>query len=66
MDTKQDKSSDAEPAKEAPEGRSFTVERIKQALVTSRMTLAGHNTGGDPYDSRRDRRRASVWGNRKR
>jgi hypothetical protein len=44
----------------------LTVERIKQALVTSRITLAGHSTGADPYNSRLDRRRASVWGNRKR
>jgi hypothetical protein len=40
------------------------LDRIKQALVTSRITLAGQSTGADPYDSRRDRRRASVWGNR--
>ena len=66
MDPKHDKSSNAEPANESAEGHSLTVERIKQALVTSRMTLAGHSTGADPYNSRLDRRRASIWGNRKR
>ena len=68
MDDKVDKTTDAEPASEpgAAETRTATVDRIKQAVVTARTTLAGHSTGADPYNSGRDRRRASVWGNRKR
>ncbi len=42
------------------------LDRIKQALVTSRLTLAGQNIGADPYDSHHDRRRGSVWGHRSR
>ena len=52
----------SEPGKS--DSRPVTLDRIKQALVTSRTTLAGQGTGTDPYNSRRDRRRASVWGNR--
>jgi len=68
MDEKVDKASDTEPANGsgAPETRADTIDRIKQAMVTARTTLAGHSTGADPYNSSRDRRRASVWGNRKR
>jgi hypothetical protein len=68
LDTKRDKAADAEPVNEAGEAalRPFTLDRIKQALVTSRTTLAGQSTGADPYNSRRDRRRSCLWGNRKR
>jgi hypothetical protein len=68
LDTKPDYVTDVEP-QAAPDDRGAgpaVVERIKQALVTSRLTLAGHSTGADPYNSRRDRRRTSVWGNRSR
>ena len=68
MDTKPDYVTDPEPqaAADGPGLGPAVLERIKQALVTSRLTLAGHNTGADPYNSRRDRRRTSVWGNRSR
>jgi hypothetical protein len=46
--------------------RPVTLDRIKQALVTARTTLASHNTGSDPYNSRSERRRRSIWGNRDR
>lgn len=67
MDTRRNYVTDVlEPPTEPgeSEARPLTLDRIKQALVTSRTTLAGHGTGSDPYNSRRDRRRASVWGNR--
>ncbi len=68
MDTKADYVTDVEPETASGESgvRPLMVDRIKQALVTSRLTLASHNIGTDPYDSRRDRRRASIWGNRSR
>ena len=66
MATKPDYVTDLEPqAAPGDSGvRPIMLDRIKQALVTSRVTLAGQSTGKDPYDSRRDRRRTSVWGNR--
>ena len=68
MDTKGDYVIDPEAPAVAAEAVVLppVVERIKKALVTSRLTLASHSTGTDPYNSRRDRRRGSVWGNRKR
>ena len=68
MDTKPDYVTGPEPQSAPDEvpARPPVVERIKQALVTSRLTLAGHSTGTDPYDSRHDRRRAPLWGNRSR
>jgi|KBSMisStaDraftv2_1062788.scaffolds.fasta_scaffold01725_13 hypothetical protein len=45
--------------------RPAMIGHIRQALVTSRVTLAGQSTGADPYNSRRDRRRASVWGTKR-
>jgi hypothetical protein len=68
LDTKPDYVTDLEPqaAPVEPGLGPVMLERIKQALVTSRLTLAGQSTGADPYNSRRDRRRASVWGNRSR
>jgi hypothetical protein len=68
LDTKPDYVTDPEP-QAAPDNASIqppVLERIKKALVTSRLTLAGQNTGTDPYDSRRDRRRAPIWGDRSR
>ncbi|HEV7432906.1 MAG TPA: hypothetical protein VGN77_07675, partial [Steroidobacteraceae bacterium] len=57
---------EAQPAPSAADTRPVVVDRIKQALVTARLTLGGQNTGADPYDTRRDRRRAPVWGTRRR
>ena len=69
LDTKPDYVSNVEPqaASDGPGLEPVVLERIKQALVTSRLTLAGQSVGADPYNSRRDRRRrASVWGDRSR
>jgi hypothetical protein len=68
VDTKPNYVTDAdpEPASDKAGPRPLVVDRIKQALVTSRLTLASHSTGTDPYDSRLDRRRGSIWGNRRR
>ncbi len=63
MDTKADYVTD-EDAPVAPSDsgiRPVMIDRIKQALVTSRVTLAGQSTGADPYDTRRDRPRGLVW-----
>ena len=68
MDTKTDYVTELEP-KAAPEAaavRPPVLDRIKQALLTSRLTLAGQNIGADPYDNRLDRRRAPLWGKRSR
>jgi hypothetical protein len=51
---------------EGPEPRPAMLERIKQVLVTSRLTLAGETAGANPYDSRRGRDPGAVWGNRSR
>jgi hypothetical protein len=66
LDTRRNYVTDVVPVNEPGESevRLVTLDRIKQALVTSRTTLAGQGTGADPYNSRRDRRRTSVWGNR--
>ena len=40
------------------------VDRIKHALVTSRLTLGAQDTGLDPYDSRRVAVPGSVWNGR--
>jgi hypothetical protein len=67
LDTKPDYVTEPEPKAASDETTVQPVlERIKQALVTSRVTLAGQNIGADPYDSHHDRRRAPVWGNRSR
>ena len=66
MDTKPDYVTDSEPAT-APGNsgvRPVVLGRIKQALVTSRLTLGSQSTGSDPYDSRRERIPGSVWSNR--
>lgn len=68
MDTKPEYVTDLEP-RAAPTGaavRPLVLGRIKQALVTSRLTLERQSTGRDPYDSRRERNPGSVWGNRSR
>ena len=51
---------------EGPEPRPLMLGLIKQALVTSRLTLAGDTAGDNPYDSRPGRDPGSVWGNRSR
>jgi len=51
---------------EDPEPRPAMLGLIKQALVTSRLTLANDTAGSNPYDSRRGREPGAVWGNRKR
>jgi hypothetical protein len=68
MDKKPDYVANAppQPAAEDADRRPLVIDRIKQALLTSRLTLAGQSTGADPYNRRRDRRRTSVWGNGRR
>jgi hypothetical protein len=68
LDKKSDYVTVVEPAagREDADERTAVLDRIRQALVTSRLTLASHSTGSDPYDSRADRRRGTVWGNRNR
>ena len=46
--------------------RPMIVNRIKQALVTSRVTLGPQSTGLDPYDSRQAAHPGSVWAKRAR
>ncbi len=40
------------------------VNRIRQVLVTSRLTLGTQSTGLDPYDSRRAPNPGAVWSDR--
>ena len=54
---------EAEDAAGATGSRLLIVNRIKQALVTSRVTLGAQSTGLDPYDSSRAHP-ASVWPDR--
>jgi len=45
--------------------RPVVVQRIKEALVTSRLTFGGQSTGTNPYDSGGERRNPGrTWGNR--
>jgi len=53
-----------EPA--ATDVRGDTLNRIRQSLVTSRLTLATDTSGGNPYDSGSGRSPGSVWGQRRR
>jgi hypothetical protein len=68
LDSKSDYVTDLEPpaAPEDTGARAAVLDRIKQALVTSRLTLASQSTGANPYDRRVDRRRGTVWGKRSR
>lgn len=68
MDDKPDYVSDPEPqaSPAQADAQPVIIDRIKQALVTARLTLGSQSTGADPYNCRADRRHASVWGNRRR
>ena len=44
--------------------RPVVVNRIKQALVTSRLTFGSQSTGTNPYDSGGERNPGRIWGNR--
>lgn len=46
--------------------RPIMVHRIKQVLVTSRVTLGAQGTGLDPYDSRHAGSPGSIWSDRTR
>ena len=66
MDRRSDYVIEREPDTE-PGGsgvRPVAVHRIKQALVTSRLTFGSQSTGTDPYDSRSERNPGRVWSNR--
>jgi hypothetical protein len=52
--------STSDPAAHPP----LVVNRIRQALVTSRVTLGAQSTGLDPYDSRRAKTPGAVWSDR--
>ena len=54
---------EAEDPASATGSRPLMVNRIKQALVTSRVTLGAQSTGLDPYDSSRAHP-GSVWSDR--
>jgi hypothetical protein len=68
LDDKPDYVSDPQPqaAPAQADAQPVVFDRIKHALVTARISLGGQSTGADPYNCRADRRRASVWGNRRR
>jgi hypothetical protein len=40
------------------------VHRIKQALVTSRLTFGSQGTGSNPYDTSSEHNPGQIWGNR--
>jgi len=44
--------------------RPVVVNRIKQALVTSRLTFGSQGTGSNPYDTGSERNPGQIWGNR--
>lgn len=68
MDTPADQVTANEPegAESETGSRPMLVNRIKQALVTSRVTLGVQSTGLDPYDSRHATQPGSVWSDRTR
>ena len=68
LDKKPDYVTGSEPqtAPAPADAQPVVFDRIKHALVTARLTLGSQSTGADPYNCRADRRRASVWGSRRR
>lgn len=42
-------------------GRDAVLLSIKQALITSRLTLSASDAGADPYDRRQGANPGSVW-----
>jgi hypothetical protein len=54
----------AEASADATGSRPMVVNRIKKALVTSRLTLGSQDTGLDPYDSRCAANPGAVWSGR--
>jgi hypothetical protein len=53
---------DSDPAESG--ARPVVLNRIKQALVTSRLTFGNQSTGTNPYDSGNEDNAGQVWGNR--
>ena len=47
-------------------GREAAILSIKQALVTSRLTLAGSDAGADPYNARQRKNPHLEWARRRR
>jgi hypothetical protein len=47
-------------------GREAVMLSIKQALVTSRLTLAGSDAGADPYNARQRKNPHLEWARRRR
>ena len=66
MDRPSDYVTDHEPDTEPGDSgvRPVVVHRIKQALVTSRLTLGSQSTGTNPYDTGNQRNPGRIWGNR--
>jgi hypothetical protein len=66
LDTPTDLVTGQEPEESANDtgSRPLIVNRIKQVLVTSRVTLGPQSTGLDPYDSRNVASPGSVWSDR--
>ena len=66
MDRRTDYVTDQQPDTEPVDSgvRPVAVHRIKQALVTSRLTFGSQSTGANPYDSGSERKSGQIWGNR--
>jgi len=70
MSTKNQRDSDLDTTQRPPSsddtGREAVMLSIKQALVTSRLSLGESDAGADPYNSRDDKSPDSEWGRRSR
>jgi len=56
----------APPPADDPPVRPAVLNRIRKAMVTSRLTFAERDSGGDPYNSRAARGPEAVWRGRTR
>ena len=55
-----------DPPSRSGRGRAAVLLSIKQALVTSRLTLAEKDPGTDPYNRRQGPSPGSLWARRNR
>jgi hypothetical protein len=67
-EVKPNRASDAAQRPSSPHGsgREAVLLSIKQALVTSRLSLAEIDAGADPYNRRQGQSPGSVWARRNR
>ena len=65
MDQKSPYVTPPRPTPASQDRQRAVLEQIKKALVTSRLTLAGQNAGGNPYDAG-GARQGAIWTNRSR